>query len=298
VSLPLRRHLDSAFSRGVGYESTPPGRFIDERAVRGYFIDFGSKTTTPEALAPETLWPADLAQLALGWWERVLAGEQSAMQQFDRVSLLLERQAEVRGDERWWPYPVGGHKYGTEPPTYSAMAQAQAASVFVRAYLAGGDERHAELARSAVRPLAVDSGSGLVVSTPDGPVLEEGVSSPPSHILNGWIYSLWGLWDLAVGLGDEDARALYGASLSCLRRKLHEYDVGWWTRYSLYPHRLADLAKPFYHRLHIDQAEVLFRLTGHEEFRAAAQRWRSYDTPLHRVASIAQKALFVATRYA
>src|SRR5262249_16228449 len=109
---------------------------------------------------------------------------------------------------------------------------------------------------------------------------------------------LWGLWDVAVGLDDGPARAMYEASLACLRRKLDEYDVGWWTRYSLYPHRLADLAKPFYHRLHIDQVEVLFRLTGFEEFQAAGRRWRAYDTPLHRLASISQKALFVATRYA
>jgi hypothetical protein len=298
LSSSLRRHLDSAFSSGVGYEPTPPGRFFDVNAVRGYFIDFRAKTTTAEALAPDRLWPADLAQLALGWWERALGGEQDAAQAFDRLCLLLEQQAEVRGGERWWAYPVGSPKYGTEAPTYSAMSQAQAASVFVRAFLSGGDSRYADLALASVRPLVVDSGSGLVVSTPDGPVLEEGVSSPPSHILNGWIYSLWGLWDVAVGLDDDGARALYEASLSCLRRKLDEYDVGWWTRYSLYPHRLADLAKPFYHRLHIDQVEVLYRLTGIDEFRAAARRWRGYDTPLHRLASLSQKALFVATGYA
>jgi hypothetical protein len=79
---------------------------------------------------------------------------------------------------------------------------------------------------------------------------------------------------------------------------LDQYDVGWWTRYSLYPHLLPDLAKPFYHRLHIDQVEVLYRLTGFEEFRSAARRWRGYDNHVYRIAAIAQKAMFVATRYA
>lgn len=298
MTFSLRRHLASALSRGVGYEPTPPGRFFDEHAVRGYFIDFRSKTTTADALVPERLFPADLAQLALGWWERALAGERDAAPEFMRLCGLLVEQAESRGDELWWAYPIGITKYRTPAPTYSAMAQAQAASVFVRAHLAGGDARFLESALAAVRPLLVDSGSGLVARTADGPVLEESPSSPPSHILNGWIYSLWGLWDVALGLEDDATRAVYEDSLSCLRRKLDEYDVGWWTRYSLYPHRLPDLAKPFYHRLHADQVEVLYRLTGFDAFRDAAQRWRKYDTPLNRVASVSQKALFVATRYA
>jgi heparosan-N-sulfate-glucuronate 5-epimerase len=241
--------------------------------------------------------PADLAQLALGWWDRAVAGDHGAMATFDYLCTLLEKSAEIRADEWRWAYHIGIRKYKIDPPIYSAMAQAQIASAFVRAYLATANPRHAEIALSAVRPL-VKSDSELVSLTPAGPVLEEIPSGPASHILNGWIYSLWGLWDVAVGIGDEGARNTYDASVNCLRQMLDEYDVGWWTRYSLYPHRLPDLAKPFYHRLHIDQAEVLYRLTGFDEFRSATRRWRGYDTPLRRVAAVAQKTLFVATRYA
>jgi heparosan-N-sulfate-glucuronate 5-epimerase len=290
--------LNSAFSWGVGYEPTPPGSFFDDSTVRGYFIDFRAKTTSPEAEAPSRLLPADLAQLALGWWDRGLAGDHEAMRRFDHVCTLLEQSAEIQGDEWRWAYPVGIRKYRIDPPTYSAMAQAQIASTFVRAHLAGANPRHGEIALAAVRPLVNVGDTGLVSLTSAGPVLEESESDPPSHILNGWIYSLWGLWDVAVGLGDKGARETYDASLSCLRQMLDEYDIGWWTRYSLYPHLLPDLAKPFYHRLHIDQMEVLYRLTGLDDFGRAARRWRGYDTPIRRVAAIAQKALFVATRYA
>lgn len=298
IFLPsITRHFNSAFSRGIGYELIPPGLFFDQSTVRGYFIDFRAKTMSPAAESPSRLLPAGLAQLALGWWERVLAGDGSAMQRFRYVCMLLEESAEIRDDEWRWAYPVGVPKYNIDPPTYSALAQAQIASTFVRAYLATGNAQYAEIALAAVRPFVREGGSDLVSLTRAGPVLEETPSSPPSHILNGWIFGLWGLWDVAVGIGDEAARRTYDSSLNCLRQMLDRYDVGWWTRYSLYPHLLPDLAKPFYHKLHIDQVEVLYRLTGLDEFRSAARRWRGYDNHICRMSAIAQKTMFVATRY-
>jgi hypothetical protein len=63
----LVRHWNSAFSRGLGYEVTPPGLFVDDRDVRGYFIDFRSKTISGFASHPGAQLPVTIAQLALGW---------------------------------------------------------------------------------------------------------------------------------------------------------------------------------------------------------------------------------------
>jgi hypothetical protein len=192
---------------------------------------------------------------------------------------------------------VRDHKYGNEPPWISALAQGEAASVYVRAHQLDGDERAAELALMAARPLLRGDGPTVIAQTEHGPALEESTSTPSSLILNGWIYALWGLWDVAVGLSSPEAERMLEQTVGTLRKTLPRYDVGWWTRYSLYPHLLPDLAKPFYHRLHIDQMEILYRLTGHPEFREYASRWRRYDRAPLRVAAIAQKALFVATGY-
>jgi len=290
------RHLNSALSSGVGYEVTPPGEFFDASAIRGYYIDFRAKTTSPSAGAPERLLPAGLAQLALGWWERSLAGEAGAADAFRHTCAVLEDRAERRDGHLLWPYDIVVRKYPFAWPPYSALAQAQAASVFVRAYLLSGDDNDAELARRASRSL-VDDSFGLVSRTVNGPVLEESAGEPPSHILNGWIYALWGLRDVAVALEDDPAAAMYEASLGCLRQTIDRYDVGWWTRYSLYPHTLPDLAKPFYHRLHVDQLGILHRLTGFADFDEIAHRWRAYDTPQNVARAVAHKFLFVASGY-
>jgi heparosan-N-sulfate-glucuronate 5-epimerase len=288
------RSLQSALSIGPGYEPQPPGAFFDCDKPRGYFIDFRAKTRAASATSPARLLPADLAQLALGWWDCALAGDSSAAAGFDAAASQLEQQGRESNGELLWPYAVSVRKYNLEPPWCSALAQGQAASVFVRAHMRSGDERFAVAARKAIAPLLPASSSGLLAVTADGVVPEEAPSHPPSLILNGWIYALWGLWDVATALGDSESREVFENSARCLQRSLARYDVGWWSRYSLYPHRLPDLAKPFYHRLHVDQLDVLYRLLGYREFLETTRRWAAYDTVPRRIAVLAQKALFVS----
>ena len=90
---------------------------------------------------------------------------------------------------------------------------------------------------------------------------------------------------------------MHEATLETLTATVPLYDTGWWSRYSLYPHRLPDLAKLFYHRLHVDQLTVLERLTGERAFGEVARRWASYDVPWRRARLVAQKAAFVASGY-
>lgn len=286
------RAVNSALSRGPGYEPTPRGRAFDDRGVRGYYIDFSAKTTAPYTRDLRVLPATPLIQLALGWWERHLAGDQGALRRFFELCAAIEARAEPTGDQLLWRSRVAVAKYRSAGPTASALTQGQAASVFVRAHLASRDDRFAEAALAAVRPLLAPSGSALVTWTAAGPILEESASAPPSHILNGWISALWGVWDVRLALADARAATVFDSSIACLRRHLPAYDTGWWTLYSLFPHALEDLAKPIYHRFHVAQLEVLDRLTGVSEFAATANRWRSYDRPAARALVVAHKAAF------
>ena len=291
------RHVNAVLSRGIGYEPTPVGRHLEVGTVRGYPLDFRSKTTSPTAAAPNTLVPAGLAQLALGWWERLLDGDEAADDAFRITCADLENTSVQEGQARIWPYRVPIAKYRLEPPWISGLAQAQAASVFVRAFLRYGEERHAALAEAAIGPLLDTTGPTVLTRTPHGPVPEECPTDPPSLILNGWIYAAWGLNDVATALESRRARTMYEEVVGTLLSTVPSYDAGWWSRYSLYPHRLLDLAKTFYHRLHVDQLEVTARMTGEGLFRTLAMQWRDYDTAVNRVRLVAQKAAFVASGY-
>jgi hypothetical protein len=188
--------------------------------------------------------------------------------------------------------PIASGKYRVGPGASSALAQGQAASVLVRGYWMTGDGRYAEEAKRAVTPLLADHSTDLVTMTFAGPVLEETPSVPASHILNGWISALWGIRDVALCLNEERARSAFEAGVESLARHLPAYDVGWWSRYSLFPHVLEDLAKPIYHRYHIDQLRVMHALTGLADFAAIANQWASYDHRSNVCRLITQKGLF------
>jgi hypothetical protein len=291
IPAPLERALNAALSRGPGYEPTPIGPAFDDRSVSGYYIDFRAKTTSPIAGDAAALPAIQLIQLALGWWERHVAGDAAALDRFLELCAEVERRAVdggAAGRELRWPVGVAVPKYGLAPGWSSALAQGQAGSVFVRAHLASGEDRYAELARRAVEPFL--AASSELVS--EGPILEEAPSDPPSHVLNGWMSALWGLWDVQLGLDDARARSRFEESLTCLRSMLPRYDTGWWTLYSLYPHALQDLAKPIYQRFHVTQLEVYQRLTGFDDIAATRARWASYDRPAARLRAIGQKAAF------
>jgi heparosan-N-sulfate-glucuronate 5-epimerase len=98
------------------------------------------------------------------------------------------------------------HTCRLEPPWYSAVAQGESANLLIRATVSLDRPELAQAPVRAVLPL-VSPDSHVVAETDEGPVLEEYPTDPPSHVLNGWIYALWGLYDIAAAGGElsEDA---------------------------------------------------------------------------------------------
>jgi heparosan-N-sulfate-glucuronate 5-epimerase len=285
------RAWNAAFSRGASYEEIPAGRNISSTEVRGYYVDFSRKTDAPGA--PAQLLPAALAQLGLGWFELSLEGHPHAADEALRVCGLLSASAQEADNGLRWIYTVPVPKYGIVRPFASALAQGQIASLFVRAYGLTQEPAYAVTARRAVEPLLSRRTTDLVSITSAGPILEEIPTHPRSHVLNGWISALWGILDVGLGLEDDHAGESYARGIDCLESLLERYDTGWWTKYSLFPWSIPDLAKPIYHRFHAAQLDVLGRLTSNDVFIDAAARWHRYDTTVGRSRLLAQKSVFV-----
>jgi len=105
---------------------------------------------------------------------------------------------------------------------------------------------------------------------------EEYIVSPPTHILNGFIWASWGVYDYFLATGDGSARELFDRAVQTLLHNLSRYDMGFWSLYELSGTRLPMVASAFYHRLHIVQLRIMNRLTGQDEFARVADRWESY----------------------
>jgi len=180
-------------------------------------------------------------------------------------------------------------------PWYSALAQGQGISLLVRANLATGDEIYLSAAGRAfgafLKPL---SRGGVTFTDSDGHLwFEEYLVSPPTHVLNGFIWAAWAVHDYFLATGSPVARALLDAATATLRASLDRYDLGFWSLYEQSGTWLPMVASPFYHRLHIAQLRVMHRMTGDTAFARVADRWESYTfSPSKRTRALCYKTAF------
>jgi heparosan-N-sulfate-glucuronate 5-epimerase len=275
------KHPMKLFVRqSLDVDRLPVGRHVSAEAVRGYYIDFREKTTRP-TWPPEWFpWPGfhrfmGISQWGLGCYERYLSGEG---EEWLAAALAAgEFMAEVQESNGGWPEPKAPHTFKLQAPWLSAMAQGQCSSLLTRLSLETGSE---ELAASAVRglaPLRIGTERGGVAATLDGgPFLEEYPTEPPSFVLNGAIFAGWGAHDVGAGLADDEARSLFEAVVETLARTIGRWDTGYWSLYDLFPHRVRNVASPFYHALHARQLDALADMSGRPELAAAAERFRTY----------------------
>ena len=180
-------------------------------------------------------------------------------------------------------------------PWYSGLAQGQGLSLLTRVYAETQDARYLAAAEEAFRAMVtpVDQGGTLHVDDNGHWWIEEYICRPPTHILNGFMWALWGVCDYHQLTGDGRAAELWRQSLRTLERNLGLFDCGYWSLYDLSPVRLRNLASPFYHSLHLVQLQVMHRLTGEELFGETCRRWRTYAEHVwKRRRAFAGKALF------
>jgi heparosan-N-sulfate-glucuronate 5-epimerase len=236
-------------------------------------------------------------QWGLGAYERYVAGEgdQWLQNALDAGEWALSQQ--VQGGERdgMWLNRLPYTKTFQLPAGWpSAMAQGEGASLLTRLYLATRDERYAAAARRAVRAMSLASDAGGVQATLDGrPWPEEYPTAPPSFVLNGGIFALWGYYDVGAGLQDAEAARAFEQGVDMLAANLHRWDTGYWSRYDLFPHPVLNVASSFYHALHTSQLEAMNVIAPRAEFADTAERFAQYaESRLGRNRAFARKVLF------
>jgi hypothetical protein len=276
----------------------PVGSFIDPDGVRGYPIDMRIKSAvaetsiTPAMHGPGTL-HVGLTQYALGCHERWLAGD--GQQWLDAAVMTGRFLVEIQEpDGSWLHHEAFPHTFPLPPPWASGITQGQGASLLVRLYAHTGEERMAEAAKLALAPLYRPQAEGGVRGDLGGrPWPEEYPTTPQSHVLNGAIFALWGMRDVAVALDDGEARQQWELGLDSLVANLPRYDTGSWSLYSLFPHPIFNRASSFYHDLHVRQMTALMQLAPRPEFEATRVRWAGYAaTRIGRSKAFAWKAAF------
>jgi heparosan-N-sulfate-glucuronate 5-epimerase len=225
--------------------------------------------------------PIAIAQYGLGNYNLFRrSGDANHRDNFLRAAdwLVLHLEPNPRGLKVWNHHFDWEYRDTLRAPWYSALAQGQGMSLLVRAHKECGDSRYLTAAQQALQSFLNPVTEGGVTFTDERSDLwfEEYIVSPPTHILNGFIWAAWGVYDYFLSTQDHAARELFARAVRTLTRNLDRYDLGFWSLYEISGTRLPMVASPFYHQLHIIQLRVMHRLTGGDEFARVADRWEGY----------------------
>ena len=179
----------------------------------------------------------------------------------------------IRNGALFVPYMFDYPSENLRAPWVSAYSQGFALSLFVRLYRVTGEYGYVDSARAvfeSFRQLGPGS-KAWVAYVPKGDLwLEEYPSGRPSHVLNGFNFALFGLYDYERLTRDPAAHQLLEGALSTMRRHAVDYRVpGDVSLYDLV-HRTQHV---HYHEIHIWQLRDLAAISGDSYFSDLAAKF-------------------------
>jgi heparosan-N-sulfate-glucuronate 5-epimerase len=227
---------------------------------------------------PAVYHPTSIAQYALACWNLYLdTGEVRYKDTFmTQADWLIEHEHMLINGAGGWPILFSLPEYNASPMWLSALTQGNVISVLIRAYQLTRKEVFLQSARRAVHTFELETRDGgiAVPIGEKGVFFEEVGGGTASHILNGYILALFGLYDYVSCTHDTHVEALIQRSLYGLHTLIDDFDTGYWSLYDL---RFRTPAPLFYHALHVTSLEALARLSGCQHCAALAEKWNSYQ---------------------
>jgi hypothetical protein len=277
--------------------------FDDKAAYAGPFDGVGIPLLDYRGKIGRQYNPIAIAQYGLANWNRYMRlGEREYFQRAKKqADWLVENLVENR-----YGVPVWNHDFDWEyreilkAPWYSGLAQGNGISLLVRVAHETGEEKYSSATEKAYHSmtLPIDEGGVIYIDDKGDRWIEEVIITPPTHILNGFLWALWGVWDYYLLTGKNEVKRDFESFVSTLCNNLHRYDIGYWSLYELSSLKLRMVASPFYHSLHCIQLEATSNLTGRGIFRDYAERWENYaKSLLNRGRALSAKALFKVVYY-
>jgi heparosan-N-sulfate-glucuronate 5-epimerase len=255
--------------------------FLAKADYRGYYDEQGIPMLNYHGVVGLRYNPIAIAQYGLGNYNLFCrAGDSRHRGKFLAVADWLVTNLEQNPAGQW----VWNHHFDWEyrtplkAPWYSALAQGQGISLLVRAHQETNQSAYLECAQRAYETfLKTTSEGGVTDVDGDGYTwFEEAIVDPPTHILNGYLWASWGVYDYFLHTRDEKAGTMFEEVVRTLRDNLPQFDAGFWSLYEQSGTWMKMLASPFYHSLHIIQLRVMYRLAVEPIFAQYADRWDSY----------------------
>lgn len=267
---PLEAVPDAGSKDSLRYYVYSERLFLDAMDLDAQGIPLQRSRTIGETYNPAYV--AWYGLVSLERYERELdpAGDKAFLKQV----AWLEAHAVRREDGAVvWPYSTDwweGHCH-FKAPWISAMAQGLAMSALVRGYRITGRQHLLDTGLAATKVFEKNIEDGGVRTLEGGHVLyEEYPGYPLPRVLDGFLFSLLGLYDLSTETGDPRVFQLFADGIDGLKHTLPFWNYrGKWSWYGSHGY----LCPPHYHTLNFALLSILERLTGDSVLGRYARMW-------------------------
>ncbi len=257
------------------YYVHPNLEFLQNEIAENYKFDNNDIpcTTFPGAIGIQYN-PVSIAQYALGLWEIFVSeSNDKFLTKFLKISdWFVSNQVDGK-----WLYHYDDIVSNLKSGWISAMAQGQAISVLIRAFQTSGKTEYLECAERAIMPLGKTISEGGVVHEFDAENwwFEEYPSPQnPSHVFNGHVFCLFGIWDLFRVTRNKKHLELFEKGVNSLASQILHYDTGYWVTYD---QKFRYLINASYLNLQIRQLEVITSIREEPIFTEYITKWKSYQ---------------------
>lgn len=258
-----------------------------------YYLDFSAKADYPGRFTrdgiplysffgqPEIEHPIVIAQFAFGIFELLHQSDfenQILKNKFiELADWFIKNKVQKLGGVGWLVnYQIP--EYGILSPWISALAQGEAISVLTRASLLTGNNDYSDIAELALIPFETDVVDGGLVNYFNNVPIYEEYPSPLKTVgvLNGFVFSLFSLYDLLLLTQSSNAEKLFNNGIEALQKLLPYYDIDYWSRYYLFDFPKKYTASFTYQSLMAEQLKALYFITGEILFKDYSDRWLGY----------------------
>lgn len=255
------------------------GKCYSKNEIKGYYNDLTEKIKDEQILDDKGIpllkvdngnniyFPIMIFQYGLGAYDKYLLSDKKDKKMLEKViscAMWALKNQELNGAIKNFEY-----KYPKNP--YSSMAQGELVSLLLRTYLETKDIVYKESAIKAINFMILDIKNGGTTEYIGEKIYFLEYTHLPV-VLNGWIFSLFGIFDYLLLTKDKIVQQIYNHSLYTLEKELYKFDNEYWSMYN----SENIIASPFYHKLHISQLYVLYDLTGIKKFKEYAIKWDGY----------------------
>ena len=278
----LKRWTDMLTGKSTFNVKQGVGKVYSPTEVKGYYNDLTNKVSKNTILDEDGIpinttiagvkayFPISIFQYGLGLYDLFLIEKQKEyLDKFLKIAnWALENQEESGMWDCFAKLKDKAHK------TQSSMCQSQGTSVLLRAYIESKETKYFKAAKKAIDFMLKDvNEGGTCLYQNDNIIFQEYVSEYNLSVLNGWIFSIFGLYDYCLVEKEEKYKKILEKTILTLCKKLNEYDRKYWSNYDL----KNTIASPAYHNLHIMQLQLLYNIFKKKEFKEFVCKWTEYE---------------------